>query len=486
MTTAAEQAGAVIDARGAMLETLELQRKAFRAEGFVQYGTRIDRIERCIALLVDNQEAICSALSADYGCRSPYITRMAEIMTSVGNLKHVKKKLKSWMKPERRSAPVPMNLFGARALVYHQPKGVVGNMTPWNIPVGMVFSPMADILGAGNRVMIKPSEFTPQTSELTRELIGRYFDRSEIAVMTGGPEVGAAFASLPFDHLLFTGATAIGRMVMRAAAENLTPVTLELGGKSPVIVSASADIEDTAGKIVTGKGQNAGQLCIAPDYAFVPESRLEVFLESCRKNFVAQYPTTVLNPDYNAMINERHYDRVLGYIEEARAAGARIIELNPGREDFTDRMRHKIPLHIVVNPDDALKVMQEEIFGPVLVVKTYRDIGECIAYVNARARPLALYWFGKDDAERERVLRETISGGVSVNNVMMHFACDDLPFGGVGASGMGHYHGRDGFRTFSHAKGVFREGRLNLSKLAGTLPPFGPKLAKMLDGQIRK
>ena len=486
MTTASEQAGAVIDARGAMLETLELQRKAFRAEGFVQYGTRIDRIERCIALLVDNQEAICNALSADYGCRSPYITRMAEIMTSVGNLKHVKKKLKSWMKPERRSAPVPMNLFGARALVYHQPKGVVGNMTPWNIPVGMVFSPMADILGAGNRVMIKPSEFTPQTSELTRELIGRYFDRSEIAVMTGGPEVGAAFASLPFDHLLFTGATAIGRMVMRAAAENLTPVTLELGGKSPVIVSASADIEDTAGKIVTGKGQNAGQLCIAPDYAFVPESRLEVFLESCRKNFVAQYPTTVLNPDYNAMINERHYDRVLGYIEEARAAGARIIELNPGREDFSDRVRHKIPLHIVVNPDDGLKVMQEEIFGPVLVVKTYRDIGECIAYVNARARPLALYWFGRDEAERERVLRETISGGVSVNNVMMHFACDDLPFGGVGGSGMGHYHGRDGFRTFSHAKGVFREGRLNLSKLAGTLPPFGPKLAKMLDGQIRK
>ncbi|MBP6381715.1 MAG: coniferyl aldehyde dehydrogenase [Pseudomonadales bacterium] len=486
MTTAAEQAGAVIDARGAMLETLELQRKAFRAEGFPEYGTRIDRIDRCIALLVDNQKAICDALSADYGCRSPYITRMAEIMTSVGNLKHVRKKLKSWMKPERRSAPVPMNLFGARALVYHQPKGVVGNMTPWNIPVGMVFSPMADILGAGNRVMIKPSEFTPQTSALTRELINRYFDRSEIAVLTGGPEVGAAFASLPFDHLLFTGATSIGRMVMRAAAENLTPVTLELGGKSPVIVSASADIEEAAGKIVTGKGQNAGQLCICPDYAFVPESRLEVFLESCRKNFVAQYPTTVLNPDYNAMINARHYDRVLGYIEEARAAGARIIELNPGREDFTDRAQHKIPLHIVVNPDDALKVMQEEIFGPVLVVKTYRDVGDCIAYVNARARPLALYWFGKDEAERERVLRETISGGVSVNNVMMHFACDDLPFGGVGGSGMGHYHGRDGFRTFSHAKGVFRDGRLNLSKLAGTLPPFGPKIAKMLDGQIRK
>ena len=486
MTTTAAQAGAVIDARTAMLETLELQRKAFRAEGFPEYGTRIDRIERCIALLVDNQKAICEALSADYGCRSPYITRMAEIMTSVGNLKNVKKHLKAWMKPERRRAPVPMNLFGARAFVYHQPKGVVGNMTPWNIPVGMVFSPMGDMLGAGNRVMIKPSEFTPHTSELTRELIGRYFDATEIAVITGGPEVGAAFASLPFDHLLFTGATSIGRMVMRAAAENLTPVTLELGGKSPVIVSASADIDEAADKLVTGKAQNAGQLCIAPDYVFVPESRLELFLDGCRKHFAAQYPTTVLNPDYNAMINERHYERVLGYIAEAREAGARIVELNPGREDFSDRARHKIPLHIVVNPDERLKVMQEEIFGPVLVVRTYREVGDCIAFINARARPLALYWFGKDEAERERVLRETTSGGVSVNNVMMHFACDDLPFGGVGPSGMGHYHGRDGFRTFSHAKAVYRDGRLNLSRLAGTLPPFGPKLAKMLDGQIKK
>jgi len=486
MTTAAQQPGAVIDARSALLETLELQRKAFRAEGFPEHGTRIDRIERCIALLVDNQKAICDALSADYGCRSPYMTRMSEIMTSVGNLKHVKKHLKGWMKPERRSAPVPMNLFGARARVYYQPKGVIGNMTPWNVPIGMIFSPMADILGAGNRVMVKPSEFTPHTSELARELIGRYFDRSEIAVVTGGPETGAAFASLPFDHLLFTGATSVGRMVMRAAAENLTPVTLELGGKSPVIVGASADIEDAADKIITGKAQNAGQLCISPDYAFVPESRLEVFLEACKRTFAAQYPTTVLNPDYNSMINERHYDRVMGYLAQAREAGVRIIEMNPGREDYSDRATHKIPLHIVIDPDDSLKLMQEEIFGPILIVRSYRDVAGCIAYVNARARPLALYWFGKDEAERERVLRETISGGVSVNNVLMHFACDDLPFGGVGASGIGHYHGREGFRTFSHAKGVYREGKLNLGKLAGTLPPFGPKLGKMLDGQIKK
>jgi len=486
MSTIADQTSAVVDVRGTMLDTLKLQRKAFQAEGFVELGTRIDRIERCIALLVDNQKPICDALSADYGCRSPYMTRMSEIMTSVGNLKHVKKNLKSWMKPERRSAPVPMNLFGARARVYHQPKGVIGNMTPWNVPIGMIFSPMADILGAGNRAMIKPSEFTPNTSELARELIGRYFDPTEIAVITGGPDVGAAFASLPFDHLIFTGATSIGRMVMRAAAENLTPVTLELGGKSPVIVGASADIEDSADKIITGKAQNAGQLCISPDYAFIPESRLEVFIEVCRRNFAAQFPTTVLNPDYNSMINERHYERVLGYIEQARERGTRIIELNPGREDFSDRSRHKIPPHIIVNPDEDLKLMQEEIFGPILIIKSYRDVGDCIAYINARPRPLALYWFGKDEAERERVLRETISGGVTVNNVLMHFACDDLPFGGVGSSGMGHYHGRDGFRTFSHAKAVYREGKLNLAKLAGTLPPFGPKLAKMLDGQIKR
>ena len=486
MTTAADHASATATARQEMLALLELQRRAFQLEGHVEYGTRIDRLDRAIALLVDNQPAICAALTADYGCRSPYMTRMSELMTSVGNLKYVKKHLKAWMKPEKRSAPVPMNLFGARAQVYYQPKGVVGNMTPWNIPVGMVFSPLADMLGAGNRVMVKPSEFTPVTSALTEELITRYFDRTEVGVVTGGPETGAAFASLPFDHLLFTGATSIGRMVMRAAAENLTPVTLELGGKSPVFVGISADIAEAADKIISGKLQNAGQLCISPDYAFVPEARMEAFLEAARRVFTAQFPTVMLNPDYNSMINARHYERVLSAIEEARAAGARVIELNPTQEDWSDRATRKIPLHIVIDPPEDCRLMQEEIFGPVLVVRGYRDIERSIAYVNARPRPLALYYFGRDEAERECVLRQTISGGAAVNNVLMHFACDDLPFGGVGASGSGHYHGFDGFRTFSHAKAVYREGYVNLPKLAGTLPPFGPKLAKMLDSQIKR
>ncbi|MFM7273725.1 MAG: aldehyde dehydrogenase family protein, partial [Gammaproteobacteria bacterium] len=367
-----------------MQAILEKQRRAFQLEPHVEYGTRIDRLDRAIALLVDNQEAICEALSADYGCRSPYMTRMSEIMTSVGNLKHVKKKLKRWMKPEKRSAPVPMNLFGARAMVYHQPKGVVGNMTPWNIPIGMIFSPMADMLGAGNRVMVKPSEYTPATSALAKELVSRYFDPTEVAVVTGGPDTGAAFAALPFDHLLFTGATSIGRRVMQAAAANLTPVTLELGGKSPLIVGISADIRAAAESITSGKAQNAGQLCISPDYAFVPAARLEAFLEACAETFRAQFPTTVLNPDYNAMIDPRHYERVAGWISEARASGARLIELNPGSEDWSDRGVHKIPLHIVVDPPEELRLVQEEIFGPVLVVKTYRHIDECIAYVRAR------------------------------------------------------------------------------------------------------
>jgi len=483
MTTAAEQAGAVIDARGAMLETLELQRKAFRAEGFVQYGTRIDRIERCIALLVDNQEAICSALSADYGCRSPYITRMAEIMTSVGNLKHVKKKLKSWMKPERRSAPVPMNLFGARALVYHQPKGVVGNMTPWNIPVGMVFSPMADILGAGNRVMIKPSEFTPQTSELTRELIGRYFDRSEIAVMTGGPEVGAAFASLPFDHLLFTGATAIGRMVMRAAAENLTPVTLEMGGKSPTLIGERFPMARAVQSILMGKLLNAGQTCIAPDYLLLPKARLQEFLEVATAAILERYPRVVDNPDITWIINERHHQRILGLIEDARDKGARIHELNPGHAEIPAGVRVIAPT-LLYEVTDQMRVMQEEIFGPLLPIVTYDSLDQAIDYVNRRPRPLALYLFEEDDDRIRRVVNGTISGGVCVNDTMLHIAHQNLPFGGIGPSGLGAYHGFDGFVEFSHKKAVLYQGRFSPAALLK--PPYNERALKVLNWVARR
>jgi coniferyl-aldehyde dehydrogenase len=465
---------------------LAMQRSAFRAEGPVALATRLDRLDRCIALLVDHQDEICAAVEADFGCRGKPVTQMTDILTSVGSLKFVKKHLKRWMKPEKRRAPVPMNLFGARAEVHYQPKGVVGIMTPWNVPVNMIFSPLADVLGAGNRAMIKPSEFTPGTAAVMQRLFAEYFEPSEIAVVTGGPEVGAAFAALPLDHIIFTGATQVGRLVMQAAAANLVPVTLELGGKSPVIVSADTDIDLAAERIITGKAMNGGQLCISPDYCFVPQSHLEQFIRRCRDVIASQYPTVQDNRDLVACINERHYDRVSAYIAEAREAGVRVIPLAPEGEDFSSRDQHKLPLHLVVDPDDRLACMQSEIFGAVLNIIPYGDLQEAIAYISGRERPLALYYFGRDRSEQERVLRETISGGVSINAIALHVACDDLPFGGVGFSGMGHYRGRDGFRTFSHARGVYREGLVDLAKLAGTLPPYGEKVAKILASQIKK
>lgn len=465
---------------------LDNQRSAFKTEGPVELATRIDRIDRCIALLVDNKEAICEAVNQDFGCRSKYVSLMMDVMNSVGSLKFVKKNLKKWMKPEKRSPFMPMNFLGARAHIHYQPKGVVGIMTPWNVPVNMIFSPLADVLGAGNRAMIKPSEFTPNTAEIMRRLFARYFEESEVCVVTGGPEVGAAFSALPLDHLIFTGATSIGRLVLRAAAENMVPVTLELGGKSPVVISEDCDIQQAAERIISGKAMNGGQLCVSPDYCFVPQSRLEAFINRCKEVIAEQFPTVQGNPDFVACINERHYDRVKGYIEEAAAAGTRIVPLCPAGEEFSEREAHKIALHLIIDPTDELACMQDEIFGAVLNLKTYDDLTPVIDFINARERPLALYYFGRDKAEQQRVLRETISGGVSVNAVALHVACDDLPFGGVGHSGMGNYRGRDGFRSFSHARSIYREGFLDLARLAGTLPPYGQKVAKMLESQIKK
>jgi coniferyl-aldehyde dehydrogenase len=465
---------------------LENQRSAFRAEGPVALATRIDRIDRCIALLVDNKEAICEAVNQDFGCRSKYVTLMMDVMNSVGSLKFVKKNLKKWMKPEKRSPFMPMNFLGAKAHVHYQPKGVVGIMTPWNVPVNMIFSPLADVLGAGNRAMIKPSEYTPHTADIMHKLFAQYFEESEITVVTGGPDVGAAFSALPLDHLIFTGATSIGRLVMRAASENMVPVTLELGGKSPVIVGEDSDIHLAAERIITGKAMNGGQLCISPDYCFVPQSRLEAFINRCKAVIAEQYPTVQDNNDFVACINERHFDRVKGYIDEASGKGARVIPLCPAGEEFSDRKAHKIALHLIVNPENELTCMQDEIFGAMLNIKTYDNLQDVIDFINVRERPLALYYFGKNKAEQSRVINETYSGGVAVNAIALHVACDDLPFGGTGSSGMGNYRGRDGFRTFSHARSVYQEGFLDMAKLAGTLPPYGQKVANMLESQIKK
>ncbi len=469
-----------------LTRVLNAQRDAFRREGAVSLDTRVDRLDRCIALIVDHEDELCAAVESDFGCRSRIVTRMSDLFTSLNTLKFVRKNVKKWMRPERRRAAFPMGLLGARAEIYYQPKGVVGIMSPWNVPLNMVFGPLADVLGAGNRAMIKPSEFNPSTVELLQRLFSEYFDETEVAIIAGDAAIGAAFSSLPLDHIIFTGAGSVGKLVMQAAARNLTPVTLELGGKSPVIVSKSADMADAADKIMSVKAINAGQICISPDYCFVPEESLDSFVSECRKTIEEQFPSIADNPDFVSMINARNFDRVKANIDDAKAKGAKVIQLSPPGEAWDDRIRRKIPIHLVIDPDDDMTVMQEELFGPVLCIKPYDKIDDCIDAINDRPRPLALYYLGKDKAEQQHVIDNTISGGVCINDLAVHFTCDDMPFGGVGASGMGHYHGREGFKTFSHAKSVLRQGWVNLPKLSGTLPPYGEKVEKIMSRMIRK
>ncbi|XOV88336.1 MAG: coniferyl aldehyde dehydrogenase [Pseudomonadota bacterium] len=460
------------DIRQDMLTVLEQQRRAYIKEGKVSLGTRQDRIDRAINILKTNGPRLAEAMATDFGHRSLQQSKITDIDGSIGPLQHARKHVREWMRAERRPIMFPLNLLGSRGRVEYQPLGVIGCISPWNFPVQLTFAPLAGIFAAGNRTMIKPSEFTPATSELMKELFSAAFDIEEVAVFTGGAEVGSAFSGLPFDHLLFTGATSVARHVMRAAAENLVPVTLELGGKSPVIVGRSADITLTASNVMAGKTMNAGQICLAPDYLFIPEEKADEFVAAARASVATMYPDLKDNPDYTSIINERHFDRINGYLDDAREKGATLVELNPANEDFSQQEHRRIPPTLVLDPTDDMKVMQEEIFGPVLPVKRYSSVEETIDYINEHDRPLGLYYFGSDASEEKKVLTHTTSGGVTVNDVVMHVAMEDLPFGGVGPSGMGSYHGYDGFRTFSHAKAVYSQSRL-VSKLASAMrPPY--------------
>lgn len=455
-----------------MLDVLNRQKKSYLAEGEVSAEKRIDRLDRTINILVKHGDRLCDAMAADFGHRSIEQSKLTDINGSIGPLKDAKKHLRQWMRPERRKVMVPLGLFGSRARIQYQPLGVVGCISPWNFPVQLTFSPLAGVFAAGNRTMIKPSEFTPATSELMKELFTEVFDEDEVAIFTGGPEVGTAFSALPFDHMLFTGATAIAKHVMRAASENLVPLTLELGGKSPVVISESADIELAASNIMAGKTMNAGQICLAPDYVFVPEDKADDFINAAKNSVAKMYPNLKDNPDYTSIVNERHFERLNGYIADAKAKGAEVVEINPAQEDFSQQQHHRIPPTFIVDPTEDMTVMQEEIFGPVLPVKRYKNIEETLDYINDHPRPLGLYYFGQDAQEEKKVLTHTTSGGVTVNDVIMHIAQEDLPFGGVGPSGMGAYHGHDGFKTFSHAKAVYTQSKL-VSKLAAAMrPPY--------------
>jgi coniferyl-aldehyde dehydrogenase len=469
-----------------MAQVLRRQKAANIRDGAPSLEVRIGRLDRAIGLLIKHQGAIVAALTQDFGSRAPAVSGITDIGASMGPLKHAKAHLKSWMKPERRkTSPALLGMLGAKAEVRFQPKGVVGIISPWNFPVNLTFAPLAGVLAAGNRAMIKPSEFTPATSDLMAQMFAEAFDEDEIAVFPGGPDVGQAFSDLAFDHLVFTGATSIARHVMRAAAANLVPVTLELGGKSPVILGRSADYATSAARIMAGKTLNAGQICLAPDYVMAPESEIGAFVKEATAAVTAMFPTIKDNPDYTAVIAERHFERIKGYVDDARAKGAEIVEINPAGEDFSQQEHRKIPPTLILNPTDEMKVMQEEIFGPVLPVMTYRNVDEAIAYVNAHDRPLGLYYFGEDAAEEAKILAHTTSGGVTVNDVIFHVAMEDLPFGGVGPSGMGSYHGVDGFREFSHRKSVYRQIKKDFGPMKALRPPYGEGVKKFLAGQLK-
>jgi len=474
------------DAEEKMLETLRLQRESYLSEGEVSAETRIDRLDRTIDVLVANAEKISEAMNADFGCRPRQVNLMTDVTGSLENLKHAKKHLRKWMKAEKRPSMFPLGLLGGRSSIQYQPKGVVGVIAPWNFPLGMVFEPLAGVIAAGNRAMIKPSEFTPATSQLIDEMVSKTFDPAEIAVVTGGPEIGQAFSSLAFDHMVFTGATSVARHIMAAASKNLVPVTLELGGKSPTIISETADLREAIERIMVGKMLNAGQVCIAPDYVMLPEGKMDEAVAIAREVVAQMYPTLLANEQYTAMLNERHFQRMQKNIDDANERGAQVVAINPANEDFSVNPTQKIPPTLILNPDDDALCMQDEIFGPLLPLKTYTKFEDVISYINARPRPLAAYYFGKDSSEEHRFLTGTTSGGACVNDVMFHMLQKDLPFGGVGPSGMGSYHGIEGFKAFSHAKSVYKQpGKIPVTKLAGFMPPYGDASEKSIKQKVK-
>ncbi|MFJ4374874.1 coniferyl aldehyde dehydrogenase [Pseudomonas japonica] len=450
---------------------LERQKAAFNIAGLVDAATRRRRIQQVIDLLVNHHAALTEAMDADFGGRPAGFSLMNDILGALASLKHARAHLEQWMQDEPRTPFPPYDQLGAAAWIKYQPKGTVGILGTWNAPLFTLFSPLASVLAAGNRAILKPSEVTPRTAEVLARLCGEHLDPLEVAVVTGDTALAEAFTAQPFDHLVFTGSTAIGRAVMGNAARNLVPVTLELGGKSPVIVSTSADLDQAAFSIAVAKATNGGQICINPDLLYVPRSLLEPFVAALSTAYASLHPSIADNPDVVAVVNPRHLERVEGYIEDARALGARIESLPHALPASAEQRRR--PLRLVIDPPAHSRILHEEIFGPAMVVLGYDDLGAVIDEINARPRPLALYYFGQDPDEQRRVLDHTLSGGVTLNDVMLHAAMHDAPFGGVGASGMGHYHGREGFLEFSHMRTVFKAPSHDPRREWGLLPPYG-------------
>ena len=450
-----------------MLVLLEKQREAFFRDGAPSYERRRESLQKLRQQIVKYKQEICEAISEDFGNRSHHESMLAEIAITIASFKHTQSHLKKWMKD--KSAPIALQYKPARGKIHYQPLGVTGIISPWNYPFQLAIVPVMQALSAGNRVMLKPSELTPKTSALMAKMLGEIFDEDEVAVVTGGPEVGAAFTTLPFDFLFYTGSTKVGRLVMKAAAENLVPVALELGGKSPCIVGEDCAIDKAVPTIMTGKLLNAGQTCVAPDYVFVHESKVDEFVAVAQAQAEKMYPTLSDNVQYTSIVSDAHYDRITRLVDDAVEKGARVVVVNPNNEDLAKN--RKIAPTFVLDVTDDMDIMQEEIFGPVMPVKTYTKESEAIDYINKHPRPLALYYYGHDTQKREEVVQKTTAGGMCCNDTLFHLAQEELPFGGVGPSGVGAYHGKKGFETFSHAKSVFYQTRFSSAGLLRA--PYG-------------
>ncbi|CAM2139204.1 putative coniferyl aldehyde dehydrogenase [Pararobbsia alpina] len=458
------------------------QQTAFARAPMPDWDTRARHLRALDAMLLSNREAITQAIHADFGNRAANETDLADMLGSHLGIRHALRHGRRWMKPQRRSSG--MLLAPARAKLVPQPVGVVGIVVPWNYPLFLAVGPLTGALAAGNRVMIKPSEFTPRFGELFAQLIAKTFAPDHVTVVNGEVDVARAFTSLPFDHLLYTGSTGVGRQVMRAAAENLTPVTLELGGKSPALIGPNARFDEAVDAVVSGKLFNAGQTCVAPDYVLVPRGRAQAFIDRAGALTRKMYPGFSSNTDYTSIISTSHLERLRTLAVDAASRGATLHALtdDASSNQGDSPTRRFAPLIVTGAPDDTA-IMREEIFGPLLPLVEYDTFDEALTYINARPRPLAMYLFETDRAKIDAALARTHAGGVTVNDTLLHVACDDLPFGGIGPSGIGAYHGVDGFRTFTHMKPVLIQSRFNLRALVR--PPYGKRVAAVVKMFLR-
>ena len=444
---------------------LDQQRAAFLRDGPPELAQRRAALRRLKAEILRRRTEITRALNTDFGQRSERESAIVEQIPLVQSITYLTRHVGHWMQPERRHVSAYFQ-FG-RAWVIRQPVGVVGIIAPWNYPASLALVPLATAIAAGNRAMLKPSELTPATSAVIAKIVQAVFPPEQVSVVLGDADVGAAFSALPCAHLLFTGSTAVGKKVAVAAARNLTPVTLELGGKSPVVIEPGFSMTQAAERVAYGKLTNAGQTCIAPDYVLLHEQDQERFAQAYQEAAHTLHPNGYAgSPDYTAILNTHHYERLSGLVHDAEAQGAQAVRL--GQDAPAEHLLAPVLL-LNVTPDMA--VMQEEIFGPILPVLTYRHLDEAIAFINARPRPLALYYFGDKRVERNKLLKRTVSGNVTLNGTLLHYAQDDLPFGGVGDSGMGAYHGKEGFIALTHPRGIYKQGRFNAATLLK--PPFG-------------